>query len=68
MSRYELWRLQEDSFEENLLILSNKDLCQIHILKMGIFSLGGTRSVFHKVANVLFKLLFVRALGCVKHA
>lgn len=56
MSRYVLRRLQEDSFEENLLVLSNKDLCQIHILKMGIFSLGGTRSVCHKVADVFFKL------------
>lgn len=67
MSRYELLRLQEDPSEENLLIWSNKDLCQAYIVKMGVFSLGSPCSVFHKVVLLSFMVLFISTLDCVKY-
>lgn len=60
MSRLKLLRLREDLLAESLLILSNKDLCQMHILKMCMFSLG---SVVHEVFIVLLYVVVCQGSG-----
>lgn len=63
MSGLKLLRLREDLSAESLLILSNKDLCQMHILKMCMFSLGSTCSVLHEVFIVLLYVVVCQGSG-----
>jgi len=65
-SRLKLLRLHEDSSEESLLILSNKDLCQIYTLKRCIFSLGSTCSVLHEVFIILLSIVICQGSGLCK--